>query len=417
MAWQLKQQVRFDYNLLNMQSSGLPAVQYEHKLIQGASKSVLFAAVVATNLDHAADLEQRLRRLPTVSDIESLTSFLRENPARKLELVRAITNDLKNVHFATMDAEPVNVWELSRTLWSLQGYLGAASEEVVKEDPDLNRQLLSLRGTIQDLRKAMLKEDPAQMGVKLAAYQRAFFTDIHQTFAALRLQDASDRLQPKDLPPALRNRFIGIHGKLLIQVYPKKDVWDRQNQEEFVTELRAVDPQVTGTPVQLLEYTTLLKQSYEEAAIYSTVAITLLVFLHFRSVVCVLLSLLPVGIGWLWMTGTMGLFDTPFNPANIMTLPLVVGIGVTNGIHILNRFAEENNPGILAKSTGKAVLISGLTTIVGFGSLLLAQHQGISSLGFVMAVGVAACLLAGLTILPAIIKVMFLAGWRIKKTE
>ena len=70
-----------------------------------------------------------------------------------------------------------------------------------------------------------------------------------------------------------------------------------------------------------------------------------------------------------------------------MILPLVIGIGVTNGIHILNRFAEEKNPGILGKSTGKAVFISGLTTISGFGSLILARHQGIRSLGEVMSVG------------------------------
>ena len=70
-----------------------------------------------------------------------------------------------------------------------------------------------------------------------------------------------------------------------------------------------------------------------------------------------------------------------------MTLPLVIGIGVTNGIHILNRFAEEQTPSILARSTGKAVLVSGLTTIAGFGSLMLAQHQGIHSLGCVMTDG------------------------------
>jgi predicted RND superfamily exporter protein len=86
-------------------------------------------------------------------------------------------------------------------------------------------------------------------------------------------------------------------------------------------------------------------------------------------------------------------------------LPLVIGIGVTNGIHILNRFAEEKNPGILAKSTGKAVLVSGLTTIAGFGSLVIADHQGISSLGWVLGAGTTTCMLAGLTVLPAILTI------------
>src|SRR5204862_2704191 len=117
-----------------------------------------------------------------------------------------------------------------------------------------------------------------------------------------------------------------------------------------------------------------------------------MIFLHFRSLLAVILSLLPVVIGATWLFGFMGLTGVSFNPANIMTLPLVVGIGVTNGIHILNRFAEEQQPSILAKSTGKAVLVSGLTTIAGFGSLIVAQHQGIRSLGYVMATGTATCM-------------------------
>ena len=128
-----------------------------------------------------------------------------------------------------------------------------------------------------------------------------------------------------------------------------------------------------------------------------------LVGIHFRSVTSTLLALLPVLLGNLWVVGVMGWTNVPFNPANIMMLPLVIGIGITNGIHILNRFAEERNPSILAKSTGKAVFVSGLTTIVGFGSLLLAEHQGIRSLGLVMSLGTATCMVAGLTVLPAIL--------------
>jgi predicted RND superfamily exporter protein len=117
----------------------------------------------------------------------------------------------------------------------------------------------------------------------------------------------------------------------------------------------------------------------------------------------VLLAHVPVVLSGVWLVGLMGWFGVPFNPANIMTLPLVVGIGVTYGVHILTRFAEEQNPAILAKSTGKAVLVSGLTTVAGFGSLILAKHQGIVSLGFVMSVGVTAAMLGGLVSLPALL--------------
>ena len=132
-------------------------------------------------------------------------------------------------------------------------------------------------------------------------------------------------------------------------------------------------------------------------------AIALLVFIHFRSPLSVALALVPVAVGFIWLAGVMGWKGIPLNPANIMTLPLVIGIGVTNGIHILNRFAEEQTPSILARSTGKAVLVSGLTAIAGFGSLILAKHQGIHSLGIVMSLGLATCMMAGLTFLPALL--------------
>ena len=176
-------------------------------------------------------------------------------------------------------------------------------------------------------------------------------------------------------------------------------------------------PHATGTPVQLLEYTTLLKDSYIQAAYYSLAAIILMVLIHFRRLSAVFLALLPVGIGAIWTAGLMGVFNIPFNPANIMILPLVVGIGVTNGIHILNRFAEEQNPSILARSTGKAVIVSALTTIAGFGSLIPAKHQGIQSLGIVMSLGVGMCMIAAVTFLPAILTLLIQLGGMKKKTQ
>jgi len=409
--------VHFDYNLLNMQSAGLPAVVFEHKLINTASNSVLFGAVVATNLQQAAQLEQKLTNLTTVANVRSMSQFLAEDATPKLALIRQVKADAGAVQFAKLDLQPANVPELLQVLFSFQGFVGAA-ENVVKTEGDakLAGQFKSLKEAVQAWRNALVAAPPAQAAAQTAHYQQALLDDLQNTFTTLASQEAS-ALRAEDLPAPLRNRFIGVTGKYLLQVFPKADVWQREPQEAFVKELRSVDPNVTGTPVQLLEYTTLLKDSYIEAAWYATAAIALMVFLHFRSLVCVVLSLLPVAIGTVWMVGFMGWFGIPFNPANIMTLPLVVGIGVTNGIHILNRFGEEKNPSILARSTGLAVLVSGLTTIAGFGSLILAKHQGIESLGYVMAVGTVTCMAAALTFLPAVLQLLLKAGWRKEKAQ
>lgn len=417
--------INFDYNLLNMQSAGLPAVVFEEKLIYAATnhvstaptnssgRSVLFAAVVANSVADAVRLEKQLRQLPAVAEVDSIAQYLAADQSGKLKLVHEIKAQLENLRFASPDPALVDLKELSRTLYSTGGYLGLSREKVETEDPLLARQFQSLQSTIEKLRIEMLRGSPMEVQVKaktLGAFQREMFNELQELFESLRNQDDRGPLRVADLPPVLRNRFVGVTGKQLLQVYPKENVWQREHQEEFVRQLRTVEPNATGTPVQLLEYTTLLKESYEQAALYALAAIALLVLIHFRSIGSVMLALLPVAVGCIWLAGIMGWFGIPFNPANIMTLPLVIGIGVTNGIHILNRFAEEQTPNILAKSTGKAVLVSGLTTIAGFGSLALAKHRGIESLGLVMATGVATCMIAGLTFLPALLNLLSRRG-------
>jgi predicted RND superfamily exporter protein len=524
--------VYFDYNLLNMQSEGLPAVEFEQVLIETTPKSVLFGAVVATNLAQAVSLERQLTNLPAVSSVDSITGFLSEDQTHKLAVVGDIKDELSSVCFNSPDPEPVNIQELSGTLYSLRGYFGAALDEVQKPrspmfsvddianlsslatnlcqktnavsaflsgrldepvrqalsayvsskanpgdlksklvqnlnrilagqciyetnrfqkvelGPDtkillahppqgetlaslnrllledaypvglsgdekalfaLRRQLLSAREAIDALRKEMLSGNAQQASanaLKLGEFQRSLFNDVRDTFQALRSQDNRAPLSVADLPQALHDRFVGVTGKYLLMVYPKEDLWKRENQKAFIDQVGKLDPNVTGTPVQLYHYTALLKDSYQEAAWYSLGAIVILVFVHFRSFACVLLALVPVAIGSLWLGGLMGWLRVPLNPANIMTLPLVIGIGVTNGIHILNRFAEEQTPSILGRSTGKAVLVSGLTSMAGFGSLILAQHRGIHSLGCVMTAGLATCMAAGLTFLPALLNLL-----------
>ena len=439
--------VRFDYNLLHMQSKGLSSVEFEKKLVF-SGQSVLYAAIVADSLAQAQRFEEIVSNLPAVSSVDgndkgdAIYDLFTRNQTAKIQMVRAIQNEISSLHFDPPDDRPVNLTDLSSTLYSTMGYLALAAEEVAKSQAPLARggdeivpaldladkapmdhaalaqQLLSLHRAISDFRVKLLSGEPA-LPERLHGYQEALFDDIRETFNSIKDQDTSGPLKPQDLPPSLRNRFVGVTGQYRLLVFPKYDIWNHEAQHEFITELRTAlkgeADRVTGTPVQLYEYTTLLKDSYQQAALYALGAIALMVFVHFRSPVCVVLSLLPVAIGSAWTLGLMGIIGIPFNPANIMTLPLVIGIGVTNGIHILNRVAEEHNASILSKSTGKAVLVSGLTALAGFGSLTLGKHQGIQSLGLVMAIGIATCMVAGLTFLPALLNVLGRMGWAVTK--
>jgi uncharacterized protein len=412
----------FDYNLIKMQSPSLSSVVFEQTLLDSADQSLLYGVVLADSLTNAVALQEKIEQLPLVASTKPpfYKEFLNADRSEKQRLIGEVKSEVAGLKFNPPDLRPVNLEDLSATLFYLSCYVGLAEQNVGTNDPALAAQLDSLARATTVLRKVMLGGDAAAQADcarKLAHFQQALLADLRDTFQLLQRQDNTTPLRVDDLPPALRHRFVGVNGKFLIQVYPKEDVWQRGPQEKFVAELRSVDPNVTGTPVQLLEYETLLKNSYVQAAWYSLAAIALMVLFHFRSLVAVILALIPVGIGTLWLAGLMGWAGVPINLANIMTLPLVIGIGVTNGIQILNRYAEEGTPDILSRSTGKAVLVSGLTAIAGFGSLILAQHRGIRSLGIIMSVGIATCMIAGLTFLPALLNLM--GRWRplIKKPD
>ena len=144
-------------------------------------------------------------------------------------------------------------------------------------------------------------------------------------------------------------------------------------------------------------------------------AIIIYLFFMFRNLRTVFFVLLPVLVGSIWTVGVMELIGLKLNMANMVILPLILGIGVVNGIHITHRYREEEDKraSVLGKSTGQAVLLSSLTTMIGFGSMMVADHSGVFSLGLVLTIGVFNCLIASVTFLPALLKLSTAKGWRV----
>ena len=406
--------IYFDYNLLNMQSKGLPAVVLQDRLLAAATNSVLYGIVMAEDKEEALKLQQELKKLPSVYSVQSAVGLTQnEHLEERLERIGRIREIVSKFQISPPEIHSVDIPKLKEELQRLLGYINFAIEEV-KEDPkqrDLLSMLRELANEITEMNICFLREDTNKISRKLGLYQYYFFNDIATTFDTLKTQDNSGPLKPEDLPSPLYNRFVSKNGLYAIEIFPKKDIWERKNQEEFISEIRSICPDVTGSPVQLYEYTSLLKNSYIKAAWYSLAAILILLYLRFRRITYVILALIPVLVGMIWLIGCMVIYGIPFNPANIMALPMTIGVGVSGGIQILNRYLEEGKPVILATSTGMAVIISALTTIAGFGSLMLGKHQGIQSLGFVMGIGTLLCMLASLTTLPSLMTLLTRIGW------
>jgi hypothetical protein len=209
-----------------------------------------------------------------------------------------------------------------------------------------------------------------------------------------------------DVPKQLRERFVSADGKkFLLQIYPKKNVWEKEAQEEFIQQLRRVDPDVTGSPVIGYESIRAMKEGYIEGGVYAFIAIVIVTFCALRRIQDTLLAMLPLTLGIVWTAGLMWLFNLQFNLANLVAVPLIIGIGVENGIHILHRFREEGEggPTLVAGSTGQAVALFSLTTMIGFGSLMVARYYGIFSMGLLLTVAVGSVLVASLTVLPLLL--------------
>lgn len=162
--------------------------------------------------------------MSSVAEVRSAADFLTGDQCRKLQIIRSIKQELAGIRFAPIDCTQVKFEPLSATLWYLSGYLGLAADAAQKADPDIAQQLRSLKSTIARFRVILLRPQP-QIPMKLTEFQQAFFDNLHHTIEAIQTQDTSESLRPQDLPPALHDRFIGVTGKFLLQLYPRKDLW------------------------------------------------------------------------------------------------------------------------------------------------------------------------------------------------
>jgi predicted RND superfamily exporter protein len=169
-----------------------------------------------------------------------------------------------------------------------------------------------------------------------------------------------------------------------------------------------VDPTVTGPPVISYEAITLMERAYQQGTIYAFVLVAGLTFWMIRRVRETMLALLPLVIGLLWTVGLMHLFGLRFTLANVWGLPLMIGASAEFGLNIVMRYLEGRQHGgpLVARSTVMAVALSGFTTMVGFGSLMIADHRGIFGLGLLLTLGSACGLLASLVVLPVVLRMM-----------
>ena len=398
----------YDHNLLNLQAEGLESVKLEKSLLEsdcGAS----FATVMAKSREEVVMRKAMYANhelCPMVDTVDEIATYLPADATEKRPIIQQIHDRLATADLSQSTSAKISVVpreQLGRALEKLQGATLAMQKR------DEAAQLQQIRGLVAALSDQEYYD-------RLSAFQQRLAADTLQCLSVLREVSNPEPPVLKDLPEGVVGRLVGKSGYYCMQIHTKADIWNMAEMEQFVGQLRAVDDRlhaanpaidtgVTGNPVQVYESSLEMKRGYEKGALYGVIIVVMVVWLDFRSIRMTLLALLPLITSKLQLFGLLGLLGIPLNPANMIVLPLILGIGVDTGVQIVHDYLREPRPYRMPASTSAALVINTLMNIVGFGALMIASHRGLHSLGRVLTLGMACCLLSCL-VMPSLLQIL-----------
>ncbi len=443
----IEPRVTYDSNLLNLQADDVESVQLLNHIFDETQGSLLYAVSITDDPLRARLLAQEYRALPTVGRVEELASYLPAYPSPETRLlIQGFHSQLE--HLSALPREFPGLDPLS---------IGRGLEELYQSLKDRTEvdAVVAARKLDEFLNELERIPVGAQVEV-LSNYQYGMLSSLQGQLTALADLADDEPVSPDDFAVQVRSRFVSDQGRWLVRVYPKDQIWDAAPLEAFVNDVRSVDPDVTGTPLQNHEAARSIRESYLHAALYAAVVITLVLLtniltlrtimlsialpvlvvvfavlmsgglaeIHWNTVLIVYIvlavavsavleprgmfgtfvALMPPVLGTVVMFGILALIGQDLNPANMIVLPLILGIGVDNGVHAYHDFRSQRRGNYrMASSVISAITLNSLTTMIGFGSMMVADHRGLASLGLVLAIGVGSCLSVAMLPLPALL--------------
>jgi len=395
--------VGFDYNMLGLQAKGIESVRWEELMLDNAGRSGLAALASASSLDELRRKEAAFAALPSVSKVESVLMVAPDHQTEKLEIIRQLAPLLAPIRVAAPTG--LDMGQVRAALDTLSRRLRLATaggDTAGGEVRDVLRKLDALRD-------ALGRADSPDHRRALEQLQRQIARDFADRLAQFQRSLSPQRIEPGDAPPEIRRRYVGSSGRYLLRLQPAVDIWTQAGAERFVTDLRRVDPDVTGPPITSFEAIRFIRQGYFQGSLNALVLVTILTAAILRTARGTALALSPLALGVVWTLGFMHVFGLDFNLANVWALPLIIGTAAEFGLNIFVRFEEgrDRSGPALAQSTVMAVVLNGFTTMAGFASLMVAHHRGIFGLGLLLTVAMGASVVASLVVLPALLRMVY----------
>ena len=378
----LMPQVRFDADQMSLRNPNAPSVM-GFNLLFGDPNTVPYrlTRLVATEAEAVATTANA-DALETVGSVRSLPDFIPSDQDAKLELIDFGAGTLV---FA-LGAEPGSVAGPT----NLEGVsaLTARLDEAYSDGAGARLSLLLKEIQLSDNAEELLQENVF-----------AFWPSLVDL---LRSQMNADYVSYDTLPAALRDRYLTEDNRWRVDILPNADLRDPKALERFVSEVEAHYPDLTGGAYQAKKAGDTISAAMLQATSIALGVIAIFLWLLVRRFQLVLLMLFPLVLAAILTAATGVLLGIPFNYANVIVLPLLIGIGVDSSIHLVMRQDQvAAGEGVYGTSTPRAILFSAMTTVASFGSLMLSPHRGTASMGELLSIAIAFTLICTLIVLPA----------------
>jgi hypothetical protein len=370
-------------------------------LIRHAPGDTWHAVTMTSTPEEALALKARYESLPTVGRVIEVASLVPRDQERKLEVLRDIQQRLRR-----LPPRGTVIEHAAPSLPDVEHAVHKLSQAL--ERLDTSPLVGELREQVGELLQILQTPDDGVATTRLQAFQRRMTSDLIADLHRLREVSTPAPIQVADIPESLRERYLGQTGKWLLRVFAKDSLWAYAPLEQFVNDVKAADPEACGRPFATLEGLKAMRDGFLWAGVYALAAMVLVLLLDFGSVKHTLVALLPLGMGMIASLGIMALAGVDLNPANMIAFPLILGVGADNGVHVMHDYRDRNRKKryALSHATGRGIMVAALTTVLGFGTLMISQHRGMASLGLVLTLGVSTCMLTALVFLPALLSVI-----------
>lgn len=380
----------FDFNPLHLRNPKVESVATFLDLRKDPRTGANAIEIIAPTLDTADGIAKRLRSLPEVSQVNTLSQLVPAGEGQKLSLIQNAAEEIKTSLTPTEVSPPPTDQQNIEALRSAASNLSAVAGNGGGPGAEAARRL---SGLLVQLAKA----GPAAR----EAVERAVVEPLRFSLDRLRQELDPQQVTPKTIPPDLKRDWVTPEGQARIQVLPKGDPDDTKVLREFVSAVLTVEPHATGPAVMLFEAGNTVVRAFIEAGIFALAAIALLLWITLRRMADVLLTLVPLLVAVIVTLELCVALDIPLNFANIIALPLLLGVGVAFKIYYI--MAWRSGKTALVQSTlTRAVIFSAMTQATAFGSLWLSSDPGTSSMGKLMALSLMCTMAAAVLFQPAL---------------